>query len=159
MEIKKQIILLFAIALLFSASFNSIRSNGISWKSVPNESIDNLTDALEIDKPSIKNINLGLAQSLHQKGLLFVDARSKEYLADGFIPKAIANDNFDSLAENINRLIGLNTAFIVYCSDDNCGSSDELAYELQAWGFNNILVFKGGWKSWKDSGLEIEHNE
>ena len=48
---------------------------------------------------------------------------------------------------------------MIYCSDDDCGSSEELAYELQDLGFSNILVFKGGWKSWTDAGLEIERNE
>ena len=48
---------------------------------------------------------------------------------------------------------------MIYCSDDDCGSSEELAYELQDLGFSNILVFKGGWRSWTDSGFEIEKNE
>ncbi len=48
---------------------------------------------------------------------------------------------------------------VVYCSDDDCGSSEELAYELQEIGFMNILVFKGGWKSWTEDGLETETHE
>jgi len=48
---------------------------------------------------------------------------------------------------------------VVYCSDDDCGSSEELAYELQEIGFMNILVFKGGWKSWTEAGFEIETHE
>ena len=56
-------------------------------------------------------------------------------------------------------MIGFDTGFVIYCSDDDCGSSEELAYQFQDIGFNNILVFKGGWKSWKDAGLEIEYHE
>ena len=48
---------------------------------------------------------------------------------------------------------------MIYCSDDDCGSSEELAYELQDLGFSNILVFKGGCRSWTDAGLEIKKNE
>ena len=67
--------------------------------------------------------------------------------------------HFPFLAEQIDYLIGTEKGFVIYCSDDDCGSSEELAYELQDLGFSNILVFKGGWKSWTDAGLKIEKNE
>ena len=63
------------------------------------------------------------------------------------------------LSDQIETMIGFDTGFVIYCSDDDCDSSEELAYEFQDIGFNNILVFKGGWKSWKDAGLEIEYRE
>ena len=91
--------------------------------------------------------------------MLFVDARAEEYLLEGFIPGAIAADDVEILSEKINTLIGLDKGFVIYCSDDDCGSSEELAYELQDIGFNNILVFKGGWRSWTDAGLDIEYHE
>jgi hypothetical protein len=97
-----------------------------------------------------------MAKSLHKKGLLFVDARAEEYLSDGMIPDAIANDDVGLLSEQIEYLIGYEKGFVIYCSDDDCGSSEELAYELQDFGFMNIFVFKGGWKSWTNAGLEIE---
>ena len=100
-----------------------------------------------------------MARSLHQSGILFVDARAEEYLTEGIIPGAIANDDVGFLAEQIDYLIGTEKGFVIYCSDDDCGSSEELAYELQDLGFSNILVFKGGWKSWTDAGFKIEKNE
>ena len=36
----------------------------------------------------------------------FVDARSEEYLEDGFIPGAINNDDTDALSDEIATLIG-----------------------------------------------------
>ena len=55
----------------------------------------------------------------------------------------------------INTLIGLDKGFVIYCSDDDCGSSEDLAYELQERGFMNIFVFKGGWKEWIDAKMTI----
>ena len=52
--------------------------------------------------------------------------------------------------------ISIDDGFIVYCSDDDCGSSEELAYLLQEQGFSNIYLFKGGWKQWVDNNLPIE---
>ena len=122
--------------------------------------VKNVDDVLLILSDSqIREIDLETAKSLHQTGLLFVDARAEEYLPDGMIPGAIANDDVGILSEQIEVLVGYEKGFVVYCSDDDCGSSEELAYELQDLGFMNIFVFKGGWKSWTEAGLEIEKNE
>ena len=80
-------------------------------------------------------------------------------MEDGFIPGAINNDDTDALSDEIAALIGFDRGFVIYCSDDDCGSSEDLAYDLQEYGFNNILVFKGGWKTWSESGLDIDYNE
>ena len=137
-----------------------VRSDAISWIAEPMKVVKNVDDVLLILSDSqIREIDLETAKSLHQTGLLFVDARAEEYLPDGMIPGAIANDDVGILSEQIEVLVGYEKGFVVYCSDDDCGSSEELAYELQDLGFMNIFVFKGGWKSWTEAGLEIEKNE
>ena len=142
------------------ASFNTMRDGGISWLAKPMEKISSTNDIeLNIDAPSVREINLETAMNLQQNGTLFVDARSEEYLEDGFIPGAINNEDTDSLSDEIATLIGFDKGFVIYCSDDDCGSSEDLAYDLQEYGFNNILVFKGGWKTWSESGLDIDYNE
>ena len=162
MDIKlfKQVLLITGISVLCSASFNTIRDGGISWLAKPMEKISSTNDIeLNIDVPSVREINLETAKNLQKNGALFVDARSEEYLEDGFIPGAINNDDTDALSDEIATLIGFDKGFVIYCSDDDCGSSEDLAYDLQEYGFNNILVFKGGWKTWIESGLDIEYNE
>ena len=162
MDIKlfKQVLLITGISVLCSASFNTMRDGGISWLAKPIEKISSTNDIeLNIDVPSVREINLETAKNLQKNGALFVDARSEEYLEDGFIPGAINNDDTDALSDEIATLIGFDKGFVIYCSDDDCGSSEDLAYDLQEYGFNNILVFKGGWKTWSESGLDIDYNE
>ena len=162
MDIKlfKQVLLITGISVLCSASFNTMRDGGISWLAKPIEKISSTNDIeLNIDVPSVREINLETAKNLQKNGALFIDARSEEYLEDGFIPGAINNDDTDALSDEIATLIGFDKGFVIYCSDDDCGSSEDLAYDLQEYGFNNILVFKGGWKTWSESGLDIEYNE
>ena len=48
-------------------------------------------------EPMIREISLETAIRLHDQGVLFVDARAEEYLDDGFISGAIANDNINLL--------------------------------------------------------------
>ena len=143
-----------------SVSFNFLRDGGISYVKKPLKTVQDQYNISEpLSEPSISLIDIDLAKIFHRDSTLFVDARGLEYLFEGYIPGAIANDNVDSLAEKISTKIGFNEKFVIYCSDDDCGSSEDLAYELQSFGFKNIFVFKGGWKNWKDAGLEIEYNE
>ena len=160
MNYKAQLTFFFTFSVLVGLISNSVGSNGISWLAKPIDTINDPNDAVSIlGEPEIREVDLNMARSLHQSGILFVDARADEYLTEGIIPGAIANDDVGFLAEQIDYLIGTEKGFVIYCSDDDCGSSEELAYELQDLGFNNILVFKGGWKSWTDAGLKIEKNE
>ena len=160
MDYQKQSIILVALSILIGSIFNLLSDGGIPWVAEPIKIVNNSEDALDIlAEPSIREVEIETAKALHGSGILFVDARAEEYLSDGFIPGAIASDDISILSDQIETMIGFDTGFVIYCSDDDCGSSEELAYQFQDIGFNNILVFKGGWKSWKDAGLEIEYNE
>ncbi len=160
MDYKKQILSVILLSLFIGIIFNISRNNGIPLIAHPLEIVDEKDGVLNITtEPTIRMIDIGLAQKLHKDSTLFVDARAREYLAEGFIPGAIANDNIDSLVVMISALVGYDKMFVIYCSDDDCGSSEDLAYELQSFGFNYILVFKGGWKSWSDAGLKVMYHE
>ncbi len=160
MSLKKQVTFFITVSILVGFISNLVRSDAISWIAEPIKVVNNVNDvSLTLLEPEIREIDLEMAKSLHKTGLLFVDARSEEYLSDGIIPGAVANDDVGLLSEQIEFLIGYEKGFVIYCSDDDCGSSEELAYELQDFGFMNIFVFKGGWKSWTDAGMEIEIHE
>ena len=160
MSFKQQVTFYLTVSILAGFISNLVRTDAISWMAEPIKVVNNVNDVLlTLLEPEIREIDLEMAKSLHKTGLLFVDARAEEYLSDGIIPGAIANDDVGLLSEQIEFLIGYEKGFVIYCSDDDCGSSEELAYELQDFGFMNIFVFKGGWKSWTDAGLEIEINE
>ena len=160
MSLQKQVTFFITVSILVGVISNLVRTDAITWMAEPIKVVNNVNDVLlTLLEPEIREIDLEMAKSLHKTGLLFVDARAEEYLSDGIIPGAVANDDVGLLSEQIEFLIGYEKGFVIYCSDDDCGSSEELAYELQDFGFMNIFVFKGGWKSWTDAGLEIEIHE
>lgn len=153
----KQIKLYFGAALLLGLLFNNFQSKGISLIASKMETVSSVDEIEKIFfEPQIREIELSTALSYYNSGVLFVDARAEEYWVDGIIPGAIGNDSIDILSEKIEYLIGLDKGFVVYCSDDDCGSSEELAYQLQDIGFSNIFVFTGGWKSWTEAGYEVQ---
>lgn len=153
------------IYLIIVPSFLGLGVNFINQNSLPlvAKSIEEITSSDNLKSinqlANIRKIDIKLALDLYSKKTLFVDARAEEYLSDGIIPGAIFNDDIEILSSKIDSVIGLDSAFVVYCSDDDCGSSEDLAFELQDLGFTNILVFSGGWKSWTDSGYEIQKYE
>jgi 3-mercaptopyruvate sulfurtransferase SseA len=164
LSLQKQLIIFTVSSIIVGFGLNIIRSfyngSGIPLIAKEIEITNDVDEAFRIlSEARVSEINLNTAENLFDKQVLFVDARAEEYLTDGIIPGAIFSDDNEILSEKIYDLIGYDKGFVVYCSDDECGSSEQLAYELQDLGFMNIFVFKGGWKEWTDAGFEIEINK
>ena len=161
MTLTKEITIYIVSSIIIGLSFNLGRSwvdgAGISLLAKELKIVSGSEQAFAIlSDPRVSIIDLQSAIEFHEKEILFVDARAEEYLHEGVIPGAISNDDIEFLTDEISDLIGYNKGFVVYCSDDDCGSSEDLAYELQERGFMNIFVFKGGWKEWTDAKMTIE---
>ena len=151
-----QVCIFVFISLIISVSFNFLRSDTISFISRDLDRVDSLDQLNSSDDQGIKEVSLKIVKELFEKNILFVDARAEEYYLNGHIPGAICSDNFDSLLVAIESKIKNDSFFVVYCSDDECGSSEELSYQLLDEGFTNIYLFKGGWKQWIENKMAIE---
>ena len=161
MTLTKEITLYVVSSIIIGLSFNLGRSwvdgAGISLLAKELKIVSGSEQAFAIlSDPRVSIIDLQSAIEFHEKEILFVDARAEEHLYEGVIPGAISNDDIEALSDEISDLIGYDKGFVVYCSDDDCGSSEDLAYELQERGFMNIFVFKGGWKEWTEAKMTIE---
>ena len=151
-----QVVIFILISLIFSISTNFFRSDSIDYISKGFDKVESLDDLNLNNEDGIKEVSLKIAQDLFEKKTLFIDARAKEYYLEGHIPGAICFDDFDSLSIQIDNRIQNNEFFVVYCSDDDCGSSEELSYQLLDYGFTSIYLFRGGWKQWIDNNMPIE---
>ena len=151
-----QIYFFLIISLTLSVFVNLFRPKPILYIA---KNLEIIKDIDQINKnvsnPMIRTIDIEIAKTLFENNTLFVDARAEEYFENGHIPNAICNDDINLLIEEIDSRIQVDEGFIVYCSDDDCGSSEELAYKLQEQGFMSIYVFKGGWKQWTNNNLPV----
>ena len=150
-----QIIVITITSIVLSLILNVVRPDGIPLLA------KELAVAEEIEydaatEPRLLAITLEQALDLYQKGTVFVDAREPEYYQEGHIKGAWNIPFFLELVFKLDSLQGKDAPMVIYCSGDECGSSEDLAYELQAEGFSNLLVFKGGWTAWNTSGHPIE---
>ena len=152
-----QIYIFITLSLLISFCVNVLRTESLPFIAVPLEKIEDITQIENSSlQPQIREISIDVAERLFSDSVLFIDARAEEYYHEGHIPNSICNDDFDSLVYQIEDFVTYNNGFVVYCSDDDCGSSEDLAYQLQDQGFTNIYLFKGGWKQWVENDLPME---
>jgi len=151
-----QIYFFLIISLTISVFINLFRPKPILYIAKNLEIIKDIDQInKDVSNPMIRTIDIEIAKTLFETNTLFVDARAEEYFENGHIPNAICNDDINLLIEEIDSRIQVDEGFIVYCSDDDCGSSEELAYKLQEQGFMSIYVFKGGWKQWTNNNLPV----
>ena len=149
-----QVAFIIFASVFTSLLFNQLRNKSLPFVKAKVEVVSSLPSLKAKSSGSqITGIDLELAKKLFEENTLFVDARAEEFYNEGHIPNAICFDDFDLLVEKLENTIGMDDQFIVYCSDSDCGSSEDLSYELQSYGYNNILLFKGGWKEWTDANL------
>ena len=149
-----QVAFIICASVFTSLLFNQLRNKSLPFVKAKVEVVSSLPSLKAKSSGSqITGIDLELAKKLFEENTLFVDARAEEFYNEGHIPNAICFDDFDLLVEKLENTIGMDDQFIVYCSDSDCGSSEDLSYELQSHGYNNILLFKGGWKEWTDANL------
>ena len=145
-----QIFVIAITSTVLSLTLNAVRPDGIPLLA------EELAVAEEIEydtaEPRLFAITLDQALELYQKGTVFVDAREPEYYQEGHIKGAWNIPFFLELVFKLDSLQGKDAPMVIYCSGEECGSSEDLAYELQAEGFSNLLVFKGGWTAWNTNG-------
>ena len=151
-----QIYLYIIFSIFISVSVNLIRDDSLSYFAEELKKVYNINEIKEkISDFKIREIDIGIAKNLFENNILFIDARAEEYYKEGHIPSALCNDDIEKLINEIEKKISFDDGFVVYCSDDDCGSSEELAIYLQEQGFMNIFLFKGGWKQWKENNLPV----
>ena len=109
-----------------------------------------------VTESALRAIGLDQARKFHNEDVVFVDARDLEYFQEGHIPGAWNSDNFSELVFKLDSLQGKDESIVTYCDGDECGSSEDLAFNLQDAGFTKILVFVGGWSEWQQATYSIE---
>ena len=102
-------------------------------------------------------------KSLHDKGVLFLDARRTSVYEHGHIPGARPFSVWESdIDEKVNKLFNersdpkdQNLPIVVYCSGGDCEDSHMLAQKLWGIQFNNVYVYKDGFPDWQKRGGPI----
>ena len=89
---------------------------------------------------------------------VLVEALPKKYYSDGHLHGAI-RINIDEVNARAPSLITDKRAeIVVYCAGPTCANSDRVAQQLDAIGYENVRIFKGGKSDWVEAGGPIERS-
>lgn len=85
-----------------------------------------------------------------------VEALPERYYRQWHLPNAV-NINHDQVALRAHELLpDKSAAIVVYCASDTCRNSDTVANQLDAMGYVDVAVYKGGKADWEAAGLPVQ---
>jgi rhodanese-related sulfurtransferase len=164
-RILSQALLLVFLAALVGIIYNLVNPQGIpmlgTWspKILPGGVIAPPSYTEGEDAPVI---NLSEAQAALNSGqAIFLDARKAEDYRQGHITGAVQLflEEFDTQYPRVKDRLPQDQTIITYCDGDDCELSLFLARNLQFEGYEDVRIFFGGWKEWKEAGLPITIGE
>jgi rhodanese-related sulfurtransferase len=114
------------------------------------------------DKPYIE-IAFNDVKALHDKSVLFLDARRTSVYEQGHIPGARTysvwesdiDDKVQTLFAERSDTAAQNLPIVIYCSGGDCEDSHMLAQKLWGIQFNNVYVYKDGFPDWQQHGAPV----
>lgn len=98
-----------------------------------------------------------LAALLHSgQPPLLVEVLGPEHYGRGHLPGAL-NLPLEGFVANAERVLpDLAAPIVVYCASATCANSHIAQQKLQALGYRDVRVFKGGKAAWRESGRALE---
>jgi rhodanese-related sulfurtransferase len=114
------------------------------------------------DKPYIE-IAFNDVKTLHDKNVLFLDARRTSVYEQGHIAGARPYSVWESdIDDKVQKLFAersdpaaQNLPIVIYCSGGDCEDSHMLAQKLWGIQFNNVYVYKDGFPDWQQHGAPV----
>jgi rhodanese-related sulfurtransferase len=118
--------------------------------------------AVHPDKPYIE-IAFNDVKALHDKNVLFLDARRTSVYEQGHITGARTYSVWESdIDDKVQKLFAersdtaaQNLPIVIYCSGGDCEDSHMLAQKLWGIQFNNVYVYKDGFPDWQQHGAPV----
>lgn len=117
------------------------------------------------DPANLKNGEICLQQIPLDTRVLWVDARSrKDWLASG-LPGSVlwnldSNEDMQAMEAEAAMKIIDTPRVIVYCGDENCGLSHQIAEKIRALQLGaDVSVLRGGWRALKEAGRIKDSNQ
>lgn len=150
-----QSFILIAVSTVVAGLFQAFHPNPIPYIAEEKEVVKTVSELSE-EASEIEYISLEVAKTLFDESVLFVDARETEYYHEGHIAGSLNNDMFQKLVFTIDSLQSREDMIVTYCDGEDCGSSEDLAYDLLDYGFKKVMVFLDGWEEWTNAGYPTE---
>ena len=113
---------------------------------------------LACDPTTRKADEICLSEITSQDGLLWVDARPRAAWQKNGLPNSILwnldpTEDMQAFEANHAEKIASAQRVIIYCADENCGVSRQIAERIRKLDLGpQVLVLKGGWRALQNAG-------
>lgn len=110
------------------------------------------------DPANRKPDEICLSEISDPNGLLWVDARSRAAWQKNGLPESILwnldpAEDMQAFESNNAEKIASARLVVIYCSDENCGISRQVAERIRKLDLGpQVLVLNGGWRALKEAG-------
>lgn len=114
------------------------------------------------DPATRKADEICLSEITSDNGLLWVDARSRAAWQKNGLPGSILwnldpAEDMQAFEANNAKKIAAAQRVVIYCGDENCGISRQVAERIRKLDLGpKVLVLNGGWRALKDAGRVLE---
>jgi rhodanese-related sulfurtransferase len=115
-------------------------------------------DVAPVKIAGASTIDAQMAKLLHDKGIVFIDARDDAHFKEAHIPgaKHLSVKDAGFSEENLSAIVKKDQPVVFYCTGIKCMASSEATKKAVEWGWTKVYYFRGGITQWKDSGLSVE---
>ncbi len=102
-------------------------------------------------------VQAATAKALFDRGVAFVDVRSKEMWEDGHVPGAANLDLFGAFNEdNLLKVVAKDQEVVIYCAGPGCKRSAKGCAKAVSWGFEKVYYFRNGYPAWRAAGFRTD---
>lgn len=165
MKVKKfvmQASIILSLSLIIGIAYNGLsksplpilkKYNPIQAEDQGDKNVDNArpVNINEIDVETLKYL-------MESEEILLIDARTREEFNLGHLPNAVNLPvyEFDQVYSEVEGLFSEGKTIITYCSSETCIDSPLLAKKLYTKGYQDIFVYRGGFKEWTELNNPVE---
>ncbi len=143
------------LSLNFKMIFNAFSGKSVSVPAPIEEPILEMSgETVAFPMP----VDIDELDELMDSGAIFVDSRNSAAFEENHLAGALSfphANHKDSLAEFKSK-VSTNTTLVVYCSGYGCTDSFDLGMVLMTAGYDDVLVYEGGFPEWRDAGRRLE---
>jgi rhodanese-related sulfurtransferase len=102
-------------------------------------------------------VNNSEAKALFDKGVVFIDVRTKKGFDSGRIPDAELLDLKEGFnKEALEALVKPDQEVVIYCQGVKCKRAAEAINQALSWGYTKVYYYREGFPGWKQAGYPVE---
>lgn len=146
------------LSLNYQLVLNAFTGKTVASVSVPQQSAKGASSTENAEERFPNPVEIDEIEDLLADGALLVDARNVEDYKAGHLKGSVSYPlgDAETKLEAFRLQVPEDQTLILYCNGFGCPDSFDLGVFLLNAGYQDVLVYEGGYPEWRDQGRAIE---